>query len=44
MKFWVKNGQVAVFCKQFLQYVALGFEVWLTCNNIARAAGLSNFA
>jgi hypothetical protein len=26
MKFWVKIGQVAAFCKQLLQHVALGFE------------------
>ncbi len=44
VKFWVKNGQVAAFCKQLLQQIALGFEVWLTCHNIAHAAGLSIFA
>jgi hypothetical protein len=44
VKFWVKNGQVAAFYKQFLQQAALGFEIWLTCHNIACAAGLSIFA
>ncbi len=43
MKFWVKNGQVATFYKQLLQQAALGFEVWLTCHNIVRVAGLSIF-
>jgi hypothetical protein len=44
VKFWVKNGQVVAFCKQLLQQATLGFEVWLTCHNIARVAGLSIFA
>jgi hypothetical protein len=44
MKIWVKNGQVVAFCKQLLQQATLGFEVWLTCHNIARVAGLSIFA
>jgi len=44
VKFWVKNGQVVVFCKQLLQQTALGFEVWLTCHNITRVTGLSIFA
>jgi hypothetical protein len=44
MKFWVKNGQVAVFYNQLLQQAVLGFEVWLSCHNIARAASLSIFA
>jgi hypothetical protein len=44
VKLWVKNGQVPVFCKQLLQQAALGFEVWLTCHNIACAVGLSIFA
>jgi hypothetical protein len=44
VKFWVKNGQVVVFYKQLLQQATLGYEVWLTCHNIARIAGLSIFA
>jgi hypothetical protein len=35
---------MVAFYKQLLQQAVLGFEVWLTCHNIARVAGLSIFA
>jgi hypothetical protein len=43
VKFWVKNGQVAAFCKHLLQQASLGFEVQLTCHNITHATSLFIF-